>query len=81
MATLVRSDYSTFEKLKPQTYGNLVARGLIKGCEKTCATALKRIAAQTSTFQKTDPRDGMLAIDDAFFAEMNARVGKDESLV
>ena len=77
MEALVRKDYSSLGALDPQTYGMLIQRGLIKGCEESCIAALKKISAKTAMYAKSDPRDGMAAIDDAFFNEMNARVVVD----
>ena len=77
MCTQVRRDYAGFERLEPQTYGMLVERGLIKGCEKACVDALQKIAAKTEIFEKEDPQNGLIAADAAFFNEMNARVVVD----
>lgn len=74
LCKLVKNDYKCFNSLDPQTYGMLVTKGYIKGCEMACANALKKIFNKTEFYQKMDPRDGKIAIDEAFFNEMNARV-------
>ena len=77
MCIQVRRDYAGFERLEPQTYGMLVERGLIKGCEQACVDALRKIAAKTQLYAKEDPQNGLIAVDLAFFNEMNARVVVD----
>jgi erythromycin esterase-like protein len=46
----VRQDYSTLGGLDPQTYGLLVARGLMKSCEEAAVQALLEVSAKTSQF-------------------------------
>jgi erythromycin esterase-like protein len=73
MTKTVKEDYSVLGKIDPQIYGMLVNRNLMQGCQDAVNDALEMISLRTEAFEE-HKRNGLVAIEDAFMNEMNARV-------
>jgi len=75
-AQRARYRYSCFEAFgeEPQSYGYAASFGMSKTCEDEAVRQLVELQQQAAEYIK---RDGILAEDEQFFAEINARVVVD----